>query len=628
MFSQSMSSDLPVFLIRIAVVSFFSIGFIQYFQRLWNDAFAPEEVAVKYRWLRRVMLTVISVVLGMFTHYDAMMFIHNSTAIMYHNWALFLLVVPLLFGGFSKLEVGIQAAAIVWIWYMHHAPVFWEPANLATLMAFGAAAILLKVFREYVLQKWWVGVAGSFVLASLFWFTVPPVSMGMKVDSELALEAVLFYTLMMSFVLGYWLRQYREDIRNRKLERLAEYERGTHDNSYANHQEELKALFMRTKETGIPLTFATLDLDHFKNVNGRFGHLAGNAVLIGVTETMREILANAHVEHSLFLTTGEEFNVVFPNQSPEAVLPILKACWQGVRKREYTYEDRSIEVTMSVGMTGIHADDTGVNDIYKRADDALSKSKRSGRDTIVLDEKVVSGADRMEKRLTDYRYFSQGIYDVTSPERPKVYHELLLRTYDVMQKRWILPDSFEIPVWMQITLIKEFMANTDLQHFNVNLTAEQFQDIEIANALTQFAESPEGPESLSIEIMDLTDSQTTRRISSLYRSANMKILIDDVGSDNSFEAVRSSLPYVNGIKFAMQNLRKSTSAEDLQERVAFWRKIAEDNHLSFILEGVENEEDFAMAAGMNIPYVQGYYFGKPAQAEKRTDEVPVVKTGK
>ena len=620
MIEQFLNNDLPLFLVRIATVTFFSIGFIQFFQRLHHEVFEkPHPTKLGY-WLRRCALTLLTVGLGLFIHADAMMFIHNSSAILYHNWSLFVLVLPLLFGGFSKLELGLQFAGLITIWYMHHAPTFFQPEQVATLLAFVGACVLLKTSREYVMHTWWVGVVGSFVLASVFWFTVPTRSMGMTVTPDLALEAVLLFTIMTALVLGYWMRQYREDQRQHQLERVAEYEKGISDNSYANHQQELQSLFVSMQNTGSPLSFATLDLDNFRKLNDRYGHLAGNAVLIEVKETVKAILDGAQVEHQLFATTGEEFNIVFPKRSTEAIIPIVKACWQGIRKRDFTYDDRSMEVTVSIGVTALRSEDLSINDIYKRADDALSKGKRNGRDTIVLDDKVLSGTDHSEKRLEDYQFFAQGIRAVNEPEMPLAYQELLLRTYDPIQKRWILPDTFEIPVWMQVTLMQTFMAHTNVQRFNLNLTAAQFQDLDIAKALTQFVESPEGPESVTIEIMDLTDSQTTRRISALYRASGMQIMIDDVGSDNSFEAVRGSLPYINGVKFAMQNLRKSVTDEALRERIEFWLQIAKTNDLKFILEGVENEADLQMANELGIEYIQGYYFGKPDQAVGLRDQ--------
>ncbi|WP_461244601.1 diguanylate cyclase [Secundilactobacillus muriivasis] len=614
MIVQFLDRDLPLFLVRIATVTFFSIGFIQFFQRTWNEVFDGTSKSKGNYWLRRSSLTLLTVGLGLFIHYDAMLFIHNDSAILYHNWSLFVLVLPLLFDGFKKFEIFLQFASLIIVWYMHHAPTFFHPDKVATLLAFIGACILLKNFHEYVMKNWWVGAVGAFVLSSVFWFTVPEHSMGMSVPVDLALEAVLLFTIMTTLVLGYWMRQYRDDQRQHNLERLAEYEKGVSDNSYANHQQELQKLFVSMRDAGSPLSFATLDLDHFRQINDRFGHLAGNAVLISVTDTIKEILDSTNVEHQLFSTTGEEFNIVFPKKSVDSILPIVKACWQGIRKRDFSYDDRSIDVTISVGMTSLRSEDISVNDIYKRADDALSKGKRNGRDAFVLDNKLLSGADRSEKRLEDYQLFAQGIFAVSEPDMPLTYQELLLRTYDPIQKRWILPDSFEIPVWMQITLIKNFMSHTDVQYFNLNLTAAQFQDLDIAKALTQFVESSEGPESMTIEIMDLTDSQTTRRISALYRASGMDIMIDDVGSDNSFEAVRGSLPYINGVKFAMQNLRKSITDEALHERIEFWLQTAKERDLKFVLEGVENEDDLRMANELGIEYIQGYYFGKPSRA--------------
>lgn len=607
-----MSIELPLFLIRVATVTFFSIGFIAFFQRIWYDAFENQHTQRIGRIWRRVMLLAISVGMGLFIHYGAMTFIHNNSAILYHNWALFVLTLPLLFGGFRWYEMALEGGAILIVWQMHHAPNFYAPTTLTAMLVFAGVLVLIKLGREQIMKRWWTGVAAAFVAASLFWFTVPPVSMGMHVPLKLAVQAVLLYTLMLAFVLGYWLRQQRLDRKQRQLERLADYEKGTSANTYAQQQKSLQALFTKIKQQGGVLSFATLDLDHFKQVNDRFGHLAGNAVLIEVTDTLNQILNDAKVPHQLYLAAGEEYNLIFPNRTPESVMPLIKACWQGIRKRDFTYEDRSIDVTLSIGMTALHPDDRSINNIYQRADDALAKAKRSGRDTITFDQQIVSGIDRNEKRLADYRYFAQGVYAVDAPDHPKDYHELLLRTYDPQLKRWILPDSFELPIWMSIALMQDFMKHDPLHRFNLNLTADQFQDLEIADALTQFAESPEGPEALTVEIMDLTDSQTTRRISSVYRAAGIKLYIDDVGSDNSFEVVRSCLPYINGIKFAMQNLRKTTTDEQLTERVKFWRQIASENDLRFILEGVETKQDLAMAESLKIDHVQGYYFDKPS----------------
>lgn len=608
------TADLPVLLVRLATVTFFSMGFIQFFHRLWRRTFRTENLSQSAMWLRRTELMLLTVGLGVFTHLDAMWFVHSDSAIIYHNWALFMVIMPLLFDGFNRFETAMHFGGLILIWYMHHEPVFWQPDNFAAFTAFLAALILFKVYHEKVITNWWVSIVGSFIIASLFWMTMPTHSMGMYITAEYGIQAVILYVCMIGFVLGNWIRQYREDEHNRQLERLADYEQGSYDNSYTNHQHELQTLFATTKAAGRTFTFATLDLDHFRQVNERFGHLAGNAILIEMTTLVEATLRDAKRPYNLFMTTGEEYNIVFPDLAVDEALPIIQACWQAVRKHQFSYESRYIDVTMSAGMTGLQPTDKSINDLYKRADDSLSKSKRCGRDAVVVDGKIVTTADRIEKQLSEYAYFAQGIHELEADDSPKVGHELLLRSYDTSIQRWVLPDTFEIPAWMQITLLKTFMVNSGADTFNLNLTADQFLDLDTATAIAQFVESPEGPSNLTVEITSLSDSQTTRRISARYRAAGIKIMVDDVGSDNSFELVQPSLPYINGVKFAMQNLRKTTSQEELRARIKFWCDVARDYDLDFVLEGIETEADWQMASELGIKKGQGYLFSKPNPA--------------
>lgn len=335
---EQLYADIPIFLVRVMVVSFFSIGFIQFFQRLWNATFDQPNISSQRKWIRRIALTLLTVGLGTFVHLDAMLFVHNDSAIMYHNWALFILILPLLFGGFSKLEIVIQFLTLIQIWYMHHAPNMFEPLTLIALVLFVISIVLLKIYREKIIRQWGIGVLGAVIIASIFWFTVPEYSMGMKVTTEWALQAVLLFGTMVAFVLGYWIRHYREDMRKRQLERLADYERGIKNNSYVDHQKELQEMFKKAQDTGADLSFATFDLDNIKKVNDRFGRLAGNAILLGTSEIMKRVLSDSGIEYQLFLTSGEEYNVVFPGSKVQDALPVVEACWQGIRKSELQYK--------------------------------------------------------------------------------------------------------------------------------------------------------------------------------------------------------------------------------------------------------------------------------------------------
>lgn len=605
-------NDLPLLFIRIITLSFFSIGFIQYFQRVWSDVFdGPEDSKAGRRYGRHAYLLLLPIFLSMAVEVVVMLQAHSENIIIYHNLALFMLITPLLFKSFNRLEVGLQYFALLFFWWLHHTSNLGNPITLISLLIFMAVIVMLHENGDFFMHHRFLGMGAALINGAAFWLSVPPVSAQMPMTLALMLECMILYVLMLIFVLGYWVRQTEAYQAARRLKQLAYHDQIPND-SYADHQKQLVALFDEAYRNGHTMTFATIDLDHFRQINDRFGRLAGNAALIGVTKKLRETLDNCHVDYQLYLTTGEEFNLVFPNQTAQQVLPAIKECWQTIRKSEFTYRDRSMTVTISVGVTELRATDASINDLYKRVDDSLSKSKRSGRDAITVDDQLVLRSKHTERRLSDYKFFAQGVYEINANGKIRRSNELLLRTYDASQHRWILPDTFEIPSWMQIALLKEFMDRTGVRTFNINLTAAQFGDTDFAEALTQFVESADGPDYLNVEITDLSDSFTTRRISALYRAVGIKIMIDDVGSDNSYEQVRNSLVYVNGIKFALQNLRQQFSTDELKERVKFWWQIAETNHLSFILEGVETDADLALAQSVGIKYVQGYCFSKPS----------------
>ncbi|WP_407891989.1 diguanylate cyclase domain-containing protein [Lacticaseibacillus sp. N501-2] len=597
-------ADVPLLLVRLLTLSFFSIGFIQYFQRLYSQVFH------EHKW-RRWYLLALAIGGGFFVHFVVMMQPDSQTIIIYHNLALFMVMMPLLFDGFNHLEVAVDFLAIAVLWGSHHQSNWAQPQTLVAMVAFGALLWVAHQYGQWVLQHWPIAVGTAFAMGLLFWLSVPNVSARMPMTMALRLENVCLFGLMLAFVLGYWARQVKIEATNRHLQEVAYHDQNV-DSHYADQQKELTALVAQAQVRHQPLTFATFDLDHFRQVNDQYGHLAGNAVLIQVEQRLQKVLQASQVAHRFYATTGEEFNLVFPNATPEQLTPLLDTCWQAVRKGDFDFEGRGIALTISGGVTALKASDVDANDLYKRADDNLSISKRSGRDIVTINGKRVSGDDKQVKHVDDYRFFAQGVYELAQSGNIRRSNELLLRAYDPLQKRWVLPDTFELPAWMQIALIKEFMQRTGAKTVNINLTAHQFDDLDFATAMTQFVESSDGPDHLNVEITQLSDSATTRRISALYRAAGVKLMIDDVGSDNSFELVQDVFGYVNNVKFAMQNLRKQTSAEQLKQRATFWVKVAKQQHLTFVLEGVENQADIDLAHALGVKYVQGYYFGKPA----------------
>ncbi len=129
-----------------------------------------------------------------------------------------------------------------------------------------------------------------------------------------------------------------------------------------------------------PLSVMMIDLDKFKDVNDRFGHLAGDAVLSRVAQVMQMTLRKTDL---LARYGGEEFAVLLPETKLEGALVIAERVRRLVDTQVVQAESHSIHVTISVGVTS-HAHDKEVEPhiLLKKADLALYRAKTLGRNRV------------------------------------------------------------------------------------------------------------------------------------------------------------------------------------------------------------------------------------------------------
>jgi len=125
-----------------------------------------------------------------------------------------------------------------------------------------------------------------------------------------------------------------------------------------------------------PLWVAVLDLDHFKNINDRFGHLTGDRVLQGVATLLREYFRPNDV---IARVGGEEFVVLLPRRSRAE----CEAELEKLRQRIETLKPAGLSVTASIGATcNINRPQIGFNGLSYEADQAMYQAKQSGRNLV------------------------------------------------------------------------------------------------------------------------------------------------------------------------------------------------------------------------------------------------------
>jgi len=152
--------------------------------------------------------------------------------------------------------------------------------------------------------------------------------------------------------------------------------------------ERLREEFLRAQRYGDFLSLIMVDLDHFKLVNDRFGHQAGDAVLRESAALIRGSLRDPDI---CARYGGEEFAVILPKTHMSGALAVAERIWRAVGAKEFpvgtdgTAPLRSVRVTASIGVAFYPSKDIVSGDLLVRfADQALYEAKRQGRNSICL----------------------------------------------------------------------------------------------------------------------------------------------------------------------------------------------------------------------------------------------------
>lgn len=139
-------------------------------------------------------------------------------------------------------------------------------------------------------------------------------------------------------------------------------------------------LLRESRATGRPLSLLMIDVDHFKQINDRHGHAAGDEVLRLISRRIRSQLRACDLVGRI---GGEEFMVLLPGAGDEQAQAIADRIHHGVRAQPVEYRDLALEVTVSVGVARTLSDDDFWA-LLTRGDHAMYDAKRTGRDRVVL----------------------------------------------------------------------------------------------------------------------------------------------------------------------------------------------------------------------------------------------------
>ena len=133
----------------------------------------------------------------------------------------------------------------------------------------------------------------------------------------------------------------------------------------------------RRKQT---LAVFMLDLDHFKKFNDKYGHAAGDMALKAVADIFR---ASVRTEDIACRYGGEEFTIILPDVIPSVVADRAESIRRAVEAMRLQVDGEILGgFTVSIGLALYPSDGEGADLLLKRADQALYRAKRSGRNRV------------------------------------------------------------------------------------------------------------------------------------------------------------------------------------------------------------------------------------------------------
>lgn len=224
--------------------------------------------------------------------------------------------------------------------------------------------------------------AGTWICAAVFIYVVAYFYLQLPTMTPVQLSNGSLFNIM-EVLLAHWLL-FRLYERSRaeayvELERLSVTDKLTGLYNRSHLDDIMQQEIIRHRRNGQPLTVVLCDIDHFKLINDKYGHLVGDAILRDLAGLLK---SNMRTTDFCGRWGGEEFLIICPDTPATAAATIIRKLQHSIRQASMT---EKIHITLSFGIASLQAHESA-EDQLRRADNALYEAKRQGRDRMIVAE--------------------------------------------------------------------------------------------------------------------------------------------------------------------------------------------------------------------------------------------------
>lgn len=385
--------------------------------------------------------------------------------------------------------------------------------------------------------------------------------------------------------------------------------------------------------TASRLTLLYIDLDRFKPVNDTLGHGAGDEVLVGVANRLKQCVRGGDLVARL---GGDEFVMVMSRLQHNEDIEALCTRIVETISEPFHYENKTIYIGASVGIAIAPIDAIQATELLRCADIALYQSKAKGRGAWCF------YSSDMDKRLHERRRQEDELRQAIAEAQFEAYYqpryssqsmringaEALLRWHHP-SRGTLLPDQF-IPLAEETGLIVPLgswvlreacfeAANwSDDMVVSVNLSPLQLRNVELYEVIrSTLGDSGLPANRLELEITEtalLQESQSTLDVLNRLKSLGVRLAMDDFGTGYSslsnlrnypFDIIKIDGSFIAGIAHSPQSHSMVKALIDLGRGL----------RMRVTAEGVETPEQLNLLIADGCNELQGFHMSHPLQAE-------------
>lgn len=414
--------------------------------------------------------------------------------------------------------------------------------------------------------------------------------------------------------------------------------------------EHLVQAIHRTKRVeGYKFAVLFLDFDRFKIINDSLGHEAGDQLLLGITQRLRNNLrdldttarlGDAHLPSRL---GGDEFVVLLEGIQDEHGAAIVAQRLLDTFSEPYEISGHEVISTASIGIVVSDPRYTTPDDILRDADTAMYEAKTTGK------AKYVVFDEQMHKSIVDRLNTENELRTAVEAEAFEIVYEPIVCLQSGRLKglealiRWPHPRRGEVPPgefidiaeelgliapigrWVLREACRTFVGwrkdypDNPPSFINVNVSRSQLRDPGLIGQINAIMlESGIEPGMLRLEItesMVMDDLDQMSKVLGQLKDLGVGLAMDDFGTGHSsltclhrfpLDVLKIDRSFINSVG------RKERHYGAILHSVI---ALAENLDMTVIAEGIENANQLALLQGLSCQYGQGYLFSKPVASK-------------